>query len=171
MPGPKRTRWRESAETAIRGGMANRAVKIGLALILPAAAPAWPASADDAFTLRCRVTETEKIDSGSPAARAHVFEATLDLKARKFYVFEDSARKYHSGRIEAIHAAGTEAVQLTPPSEFRHGTERVSASGLRLDLRTFVLREDSVLRDGRMTIETVWSGTCEQAPFRPLPAK
>ena len=130
-----------------------------------------PAFADDAFTLRCRVTETETIDSGNPASRAHVFAATLDLKARKFYVFEDSARKYQSGRIEAIHAAGTEVVQLTPPSEFRHGTERVSASGLRLDLRTLVLSEDSILRDGRMTIETVWSGACAKATFRPLPAK
>lgn len=151
--------------------MANRAVKIGLALILLTAAPAAHASADDAFTLRCRVTETEKIDSGDPAARAHVFETTLDLKTRKFYVFEDSARKYHSGRIETIHAVEADAVQLTPPSEFRHGTERMNASGLRLDLGTLVLREDSVLRDGRMAIETVWSGACAKAPFRPLPAK
>lgn len=141
-------------------------------LIASTAFFAGPASAnDDAFTLRCRVTETEKIDSGSPAALAHVFETTLDLKARKFYVFEDSARKYHSGRIETIHAVEADAVQLTPPSEFRHGTERMSASGLRLDLRTLVLREATVLRDGRMAIETSWRGVCEKAPFRPLPAK
>ena len=150
--------------------MANRATKIGLALILLPAA-AWPAFADDVFTLRCRVTETEKIDSGAPASRAYVFAATLDLKARKFFVFEESARKYHSGRIETIHAVGPEAVQLTGPSEFRHGTEHSRASGLRLDLRTLVLREDSVLRDGRMSIETSGIGACEKAPFRPLPAK
>ena len=150
--------------------MANRATKIGLALILLPAA-AWPASTDDVFTLRCRVTETEKIDSGAPASRAHVFAATLDLKARKFYVFEESARKYHSGRIETIHAIEAGSVRLTGPSEFRHGTERVSASGLQLDLATLVLGEDSVLKDGRTTIETVWRGTCEQVPFRPLPSK
>ncbi len=133
---------------------------------------AGPAAAnDDVFTLRCGVTETEKIDSGAPASRAHVFAATIDLKARKFFVFEESARKYHSGRIETIHAAGPEAVQLTGPSEFRHGTEHTRGSGLRLDLRTLVLREDSVLKDGRMTIETSASGACERTPFRPLPAK
>ena len=141
-------------------------------LVASAAFFAGPASAnDDAFTLRCRVTETEKIDSGNPASRAHVFEATLDLKARVFYVFEDSARKYHSGRIETIHAVEADAVQLTPPSEFRHGTEHVRASGLRLDLRTLALREATVLRDGRMAIETVWSGACAKTSFRPLAAK
>ncbi len=149
--------------------MANRAAMIGLALMLPAVAE--PAFADDAFTLRCRVTETEKIDSGNPAARGHVFAATLDLSARKFYVFEDSARKYQSGRIEAIRAVEAGSVRLTAPSEFRHSTEHVRASGLILDLRTLVLREESVLKDGRMTIEMVWSGACERAPFRPLPAK
>ena len=141
------------------------------ALVTSAAIFTAPAFADDAFTLRCRVTETEKIDSGSPAARAHVFETTLDLNARKFYVFEDSGRKYHSGRIEAIHAVEAGSVRLTGPREFRHGTEHVSASGLRLDLRTLVLGENSVLKDGRMTIETIWTGACEKAPFRPLPAK
>lgn len=149
--------------------MANRAAVIGLALMLPAAAR--PAFADEAFTLRCRVTETEKIDSGDPVARAHVFAVTLDLNARKFYVFEDSSRKYQSGRIEAVHAVEAGSVRLAAPSEFRHGTEHMRASGLTLDLRTLVLREESILKDGRMTIETVWSGACERAPFRPLPAK
>jgi len=129
------------------------------------------AFAADAFTLGCRVTETEKIDSGAPTTRVHVFVASFDLNARKFYVFEESARKYRSERVELIHAADAESVQLTGPSEFRHGTEHTRASGLRLDLRTLVLREESTLKDGRMTIETAWHGTCEKAPFRPLPAK
>ncbi|MCC7016781.1 MAG: hypothetical protein IT564_06220 [Rhodospirillales bacterium] len=149
--------------------MANRAAVIGLAAILPAVAT--PAFADDAFTLRCRVTETEKIDSGDPAARGHVFAATLDLSARKFYVFEDSSRKYHSGRIEAISAVEAGSVRLTAPSEFHHGTEHMRASGLILDLRTLVLREESILKDGRMTIETAWSGVCERTLFRPLSVK
>jgi hypothetical protein len=149
--------------------MANRAATIGFALILSAGI--GPALADDAFTLRCRVTETEKIDSGNPTSRAHDFAASFDLKARKYYVFEDSARKYQSGRIETIRAVEADAVQLTPPSEFRHGTEHVRASGLRLDLKTLVLREESVLRDGRLTIETVAHGACAKAPFRPLPSK
>lgn len=141
-------------------------------LVASVAFSAGPAAAtDDVFTLRCQVTETEKIDSGTPASRAHVFAATIDLKSQKFFVFEESARKYHSGRVETIHAAEAEAVQLTGPSEFRHGTEHTRGSGLRLDLRTLVLREDSVHKDGRMTIETASSGTCEKAPLRPLPAK
>jgi hypothetical protein len=144
---------------------------IGWVGVAAAALFAAPASADEAFTLRCRVTETEKIDSGVPASRDHVFAATFDLKARKFFVFEESARKYHSGRVEALHAAGPEAVQLTGPSDFRHGTEHTRGSGLRLDLKTFVLREDSTLKDGRMTIETVATGPCEKVPFRPLPEK
>ena len=142
------------------------------ALAAAAAILAGPAQANDAaFTLLCRVTETEKIDAGSPAARTHSLAATLDLQARTFFVFEDSGRKYHSGRIESIHAVEADAVQLTAPSEFRHGTEHLRASGLRLDLRTLVLGEDTVLKDGRMAIETVWRGACAKAPFRPLPAK
>jgi hypothetical protein len=149
--------------------MVNRAALIGSVLLLSAITGS--AFAGDAFTLRCRVTETEKIDSGQPVSRAHVFEASFDFAARTYYVFEDSARKYSSGRVESIHAVGTETAQLTRPSEFRHGTEHVRASGLTLDLRTLVVREDTVLKDGRLTIETVWRGACERGPFRPPPAK
>ena len=146
-----------------------RATVLSVAVMTYVAGPV--AANDDAFTLRCNLTETEKIDSGAPVSRGLVFAATLDLKARKYFVFEESARKYHSGRIQAIHAAGPEAAQLTGPSEFRHGTEHTRASGLRLDLKTLVLREDSVLKDGRLTIETVATGPCEKVPFRPLPEK
>ena len=150
--------------------MTNRVRAFGLALALLPSLGA-PAFADDAFTLDCRVTETEKIDSGAPTTRAYVFVASFDLNARKFYVFEESARKYRSERVESIHAVGAESVQLTGPSEFRHGTEHTRASGLRLDLRTLVLSEESALKDGRTTIETSARGACEKAPLRPLPAK
>jgi hypothetical protein len=149
--------------------MANRRAAIGSAFMLLSAIGV-PAHADDAFTLDCRVTETEKIDSGNPSSRAHVFVASIDLNARKFHVFEDSSRKYHSGRIAAIRAVAADTAQLTAPSEFRHGTEHVKGSGLRLDLRTLTLAETTVLKDGRTTIETIWRGTCEKAPFRPFPA-
>ncbi len=146
-------------------------VKPAAALAAAMAIFAAPAFADDAFTLDCRVTETEKIDSGTPTTRAYAFVASFDLNARKFYVFEESARKYRSERIESIRAVEADAAQLTAPSEFRHGTEHTRASGLRLDLRALVLSEESTLKDGRTTIETSARGACEKTPFRPLPAK
>jgi hypothetical protein len=147
--------------------MANRAIMIGLAL----AALAAPAFADDAFTLHCRVTETEKIDAGSPTTRSHTLIVSVDLGARKFFVFEDSSRRYPSGRIESIRALDANSARLTAPSEFRHGTEHSKGSGLGLDLGTLALAETNVLVDGRTRIETTLRGACEKAPFRPLPAK
>ncbi len=150
--------------------MISRLTAFGLALsILPSLGS--PASADDAFTLDCRVTQIEKIDSGSPTSNAHAFVASFDLSARKFYVFEDTSRKYRSDRIESIRAMDANALQLTAPSDFRHGTEHVTGSGLRLELRTMALTDTTVLKDGRTTIETTWNGACAKVPFRPLPAK
>jgi hypothetical protein len=148
--------------------MANRAALIGLAL---AFLPATGASADDAFTLDCRVTETEKIDTGSPTTRSHTLIVSVDLSARKFFVFEDSSRKYSSGRVESLRALDAGSAQLTAANEFRHGTEHVKGTGLRLDLGTLALAETSVLVDGRTRIETALRGTCEKAPYRPLPAR
>jgi hypothetical protein len=147
--------------------MTRRVIAIVLVSVLLLAAGV--AIADDPLTLACRVTESEKIDSGHPASRAHTFVATFDFGRRAYYVFEDSSRKHHSGRLAAMHAVAADAAQLTAPSEFRHGTERVRGSGLRLDRAALTLAEITVLVDGRTTIETAWRGTCEKAPLRPLP--
>lgn len=150
--------------------MTRRAIAIGLTLAA-LAVPGAPARAAEAFTLDCRVTETEKIDAGAPATRNHALIVSVDLGARKFFVFEDSSRKYSSGRVESLRALDAGSAQLTGPNEFRHGTEHVKGSGLSLDLGTLALAETNVLVDGRTRIETALRGACEKTPYRPLPAR
>jgi hypothetical protein len=129
---------------------------------------AAPAIAET-FTVRCAMSETERLSGKETAKREYTIEITVDLRAHRFHVFENAARKHYSGKVESIYQSDAGAIRLNKPLEIRHGTETVNDSGLRLDRRDLNLAGESVLKDGSMVLETTWSGACARIALKPLP--
>lgn len=121
----------------------------------------------EALTLRCAVVETERSSAGPARRHEHAVELSLDLAAGRYVVFE--GLRPHPGQPRRIHDVTAEVIQLSPPTELVHGTERTSGTGLRLRRDDLTLGDRLEIRDPGMSVETVWAGPCRRVAFRPLP--